>query len=129
MSCTSETIGWSSVAVDHTARVPRTAARHSSAVIEGLCLAVESVALAAWLLGHWLVASGVGKRLVLRMEGTDHCEHNRFIQTTTIGACVGRDHNIVDERTAMIFSPDWICSGGMSSCSIGGCVWPLKPWL
>lgn len=56
---TSESIGLSSVAVHHTARATRAATRHPSAVVEGLRLAAEAVALASRLLGHGLVASGV----------------------------------------------------------------------
>lgn len=61
MFCTSETIGWPSVAVDHATRVTRTATRHPSAVVEGLRLAAEAVALDTGLLGHGLVARGVWK--------------------------------------------------------------------
>jgi len=68
---TSETVGWSPVAVDHAAGVPGSAAGHGSAVVEGLGGPAEPGALAR-LLRHTLVACCTLERLVLGMESSNH---------------------------------------------------------
>ena len=69
---TSKTVGLSPVTVDHPAGVPGPATRHGSAVVERLGRPPEPSA-SPGLLGHGLVASCTGERLVLGVESSNHC--------------------------------------------------------